>query len=358
MAPVNNQTNTFANIPGLTWIGTANFPALLFATASSVPFVLLYLLTGVLTNPESGLQTVTVIFVAMHILTVASWVQRTKGNLLDIEALAKLTNQRLSDGQQCTLHETRAANFITLCGSFLLGAMFFFTGRIIGGPVPAAVVIDEIIREYIYLEGPIELVAWNYIAILQFFIIGTAVVFGIVSQSRHNRVMKALCDSLDINLLNTDQLAVVGGPLLRALAAPVFLLAATGPFLFINEGASSDGFYLLAVPTALLLTAFAATALPPMLAVRRKVIEAKRQELSIIELYLQGDKQAMSKSQVSHLQDSFTAMEVLEYRDRVAAIWDWPLHGQLIKLMLYLIIPPLAWAAAALVERVVDAALG
>jgi hypothetical protein len=57
------------------------------------------------------------------------------------------------------------------------------------------------------------------------------------------------------------------------------------------------------------------------------------------------------------LQGQFSATEVLAYRDRIEEVWDWPLQSHIPRVMFYLTIPPLAWAAAALVEQFVDAAL-
>jgi len=50
---------------------------------------------------------------------------------------------------------------------------------------------------------------------------------------------------------------------------------------------------------------------------------------------------------------------LLAHRDRLREARTWPLDLRLLsRVLLYVIIPPLAWAAAALVERGVDAALG
>lgn len=50
---------------------------------------------------------------------------------------------------------------------------------------------------------------------------------------------------------------------------------------------------------------------------------------------------------------------LLAHRDRLRSVSTWPLStGLLSRVVLYLVIPPVAWAGAALVERVVDRALG
>jgi hypothetical protein len=50
---------------------------------------------------------------------------------------------------------------------------------------------------------------------------------------------------------------------------------------------------------------------------------------------------------------------LLAHRDRLLSARTWPLDLRLVsRIFIYLIIPPLAWAGAALVERLVDTALG
>ena len=50
---------------------------------------------------------------------------------------------------------------------------------------------------------------------------------------------------------------------------------------------------------------------------------------------------------------------LLAHRDRLRAVRTWPLSTGLIsRVLLYLVIPPLAWAGAAVVERMVDRFLG
>jgi hypothetical protein len=50
---------------------------------------------------------------------------------------------------------------------------------------------------------------------------------------------------------------------------------------------------------------------------------------------------------------------LLAHRERLRSVRTWPLStGLLSRVLIYLVIPPLAWAGAALVERVVDALLG
>jgi hypothetical protein len=47
--------------------------------------------------------------------------------------------------------------------------------------------------------------------------------------------------------------------------------------------------------------------------------------------------------------------ELLDFRDHIQRVPDWPVDvGAVSRLLLYLIIPPLTWVGAALIEHVVD----
>ncbi|MEM1436855.1 MAG: hypothetical protein AAGG11_22605 [Pseudomonadota bacterium] len=95
----------------------------------------------------------------------------------------------------------------------------------------------------------------------------------------------------------------------------------------------------IGVPVALYLF------LLPLLGARRSIRAAKTARIASLNKTLD----AMDRSDVEPLE------LLLGHRDRIAAIPDWPLNTRLItRAIVYVIIPPLAWVAAALVDNVVD----
>ena len=46
------------------------------------------------------------------------------------------------------------------------------------------------------------------------------------------------------------------------------------------------------------------------------------------------------------------------YEQYVKDIWEWPIQGYVQRLVFYVLLPPLAWVLAALVEQIVDSYVG
>jgi hypothetical protein len=95
---------------------------------------------------------------------------------------------------------------------------------------------------------------------------------------------------------------------------------------------------LIVVPVGLFLFVW------PVLAVRRAILRAKRDELAQIDLLL---------ASAPHLEDRYVLLSLL--RRQVVSIPAWPLSlRNLARLALYLVIPPLTWVAAAFVDAFVS----
>lgn len=347
----------FESVPGFRWLGKTRLNVLSLTGILSLPWLGFYGLIGVFEDIGSPRSILALVFTALFAVTVGSWIHRARGLEVDLSFLLRVSDQRPSLELYSRLYGTPAANLRVIAVGAVVGVLLFFMGRYLGDNSPASVVVAEIVREVVLFQSTPDLIAWNYLAMLQFSIIGIALCIGIVGNFRHNQVFDSLARSVRVDPLNTAELRVVANPLIRALVAPVVVVAATGPMVFVSNGIMADGFYLLSLPLALLLMLIALSAGRVILIVRKRIQAAKQTELAIIDRFLSGEVQAMRESRIGSLQDGFTASEVLAYRDRINAIWDWPLYGHLPRMMFYLTIPPLAWAAAALVERVIDAAL-
>lgn len=95
----------------------------------------------------------------------------------------------------------------------------------------------------------------------------------------------------------------------------------------------------------------------PLGGIRRRIQLRRREVLVALDRRLE----AMALEDVASVSaDSLRDMDtVLDMRERVASAPSWPLDlAGLQRILLYLVIPPLTWVAAALVERLVDTAVG
>jgi hypothetical protein len=99
---------------------------------------------------------------------------------------------------------------------------------------------------------------------------------------------------------------------------------------------------VVAIPTALFLL------LTPLRSVHRRISDEKRRQLAQIDALVGEADRGGSPAALQ----SFETL--LAHRQRLRGQRTWPLDTALLsRLFVYLIIPPLAWAGAAVVERVV-----
>ena len=105
--------------------------------------------------------------------------------------------------------------------------------------------------------------------------------------------------------------------------------------------------FLVAIPagTALLIR--------PMWSLHRRLAERKKYLLEEVCLQLETASEKSSTADMAVLES------LLQRRDRIKAINTWPLDVAIWRrLFFYVLIPPLAWSGAALVEVVIDKFLG
>lgn len=119
---------------------------------------------------------------------------------------------------------------------------------------------------------------------------------------------------------------------------------------------TETGFGLLGVlvGTAIFAAAGLAAVLP-MRGVHRRIAQAKAAELDWVEAKLRQQREVLKKGAE---RTSGDLSDLAAYRDLVRAVRDWPIStSSYVRFALYLAIPVVSWAAAAIVERLVDALL-
>ena len=110
----------------------------------------------------------------------------------------------------------------------------------------------------------------------------------------------------------------------------------------------------LVVGTAIFTAAGLAAALP-MRGVHRRITQAKAAELEWVEAKLRLQREVLKTGAE---RTSGDLSDLAAYRDLVRSVRDWPIStSSYVRFALYLLIPLASWAAAALVERLVDALL-
>ncbi len=111
---------------------------------------------------------------------------------------------------------------------------------------------------------------------------------------------------------------------------------------------------LILIPMGVLLTMFGYFFLRPVVIIRDRIQLAKTKELANIQSAINGDRSKLVHTQISHIAEEFSAPDLMRYEEKIESLWEWPIQGNLQRLVLYVMLPPIAWVLAALVERLVD----
>jgi hypothetical protein len=94
----------------------------------------------------------------------------------------------------------------------------------------------------------------------------------------------------------------------------------------------------------------------PVAVLRGRIHEAKLHELLLIDRALRGDTSALSQS-IARVGGPLRPLEIIQYQAHIRGLWTWPLHAYAQRLVIFGVLPPLAWIMAALVETFVQSQL-
>lgn len=159
---------------------------------------------------------------------------------------------------------------------------------------------------------------------------------------------------VEIDLLDVESLAPLGRVAVRNLLifvggyalAPLALIDARGAGRSILTG------FLVTAPFSLALLIL------PVYAVHRRLVQEKRAELDRVRRALHGEGSALVGSPISHDSEKLPVTSLVLYRETIRQVREWPVNAPaLLRLAAYVVIPVMAWIAAAVVERLVDAVL-
>lgn len=192
-------------------------------------------------------------------------------------------------------------------------------------------------------------VAWHRVLGPLAAVWSTVLAYAIVRVSR--RMSRIALDLKSIDLFDLEPLyPFTQQGLVNALL--LMGLVAIGGLIVLTE--SGFGLLGLLVGTAVLGTAALAAALP-MRGVHRRITLAKAAELEWVEMKLREQRSILKTGADGTSGD---LADLSAYRDLVRSVRDWPIStSSYVRFALYLLIPVVSWAAAALVERLIDSML-
>ena len=171
----------------------------------------------------------------------------------------------------------------------------------------------------------------------------------ILAAAEHNAfVLHRIGKLVTVDLYNLETLNPFGQASLRAMLIVVGSLAIT-PLQSIDQEFRWGNYQnplLVGIPAILLLT------LVPIWSVHKQIRAHKKNELQRLDAEINTSSRALDDSSLTRLN------ALLERRRLVAHCRNWPLDFSLFtRIVFYVLIPPLAWAGAALVEFGLDSYL-
>jgi hypothetical protein len=89
----------------------------------------------------------------------------------------------------------------------------------------------------------------------------------------------------------------------------------------------------------------------PVWILRNRIRDKKIAEMDQITLALRGDKEAVKTIVIQGLGTPTTTADLLTHQMFLESRWDWPIASHLQKLVLFGLLPPLAWVLAAMIEN-------
>lgn len=256
------------------------------------------------------------------------------------------TVHKLQGTLDCTPEECDAlAGSLRLPVGGLAVAVFFGLLFAFGTPYLAPPVPDDLWNPATWSAE----VVWHRVLGPLVGVGSVALAYAIIVVSR--RMSRLALDLKTIDLFDLrplypfTQLGLANALLLMGLVAIAGLMVLT-----------ETGFGLLGllVGTAIFTAAGLAASLP-MRGVHRRIKQAKAAELEWVGAKLRQQRDVLKTGAE---RTSGDLSDLAAYRDLVRSVRDWPINtSSYVRFVLYLLIPIASWAAAAIVERFVDALL-
>jgi hypothetical protein len=160
----------------------------------------------------------------------------------------------------------------------------------------------------------------------------------------NSRMFRQITFNMEIDLLNTNALTPVGR---MAVSSTLMVIGTQASFSIMWLGGSVNPWTTipgLLTTSAALIYLFVAPVWPLHTALRR----AKIQETALVQAKINTYK-------LRQVQDYADITPLLAYRREISNVHEWPLDiGVVTRFGLYLILVPLTWVGAALIERAVD----
>ena len=175
---------------------------------------------------------------------------------------------------------------------------------------------------------------------------------------RQIKLFTRWADTADVDLLHIDDYQVYTlQPMRYLLITVIFASLNILAYQVMTYSESEEQVLLALAPIVSVMLLSVIAFIKPVAAIRDRIHQKKMLEIEAIRSALGGQREALKNAQIAPVAHEFATPDLMMYEQYIRNIWEWPIQGYVQRILLYVLLPPLAWVLAALVERMVDGLL-
>lgn len=329
-----------------TGLATWKLGLILMGVAAPVSYALSMLMIGMEPNPILGPLsqeviigwTFAMVFVAPAL--VVFFLALARAIEVDLKVLASFDDA--IDASIERLRPMRALCFICLIIGLLYGFLIF----------PA---LSAIQRDLTLVEASISWAAGGPHLIQGFilspitglihgmgFIVIVSQIVSLIHAARH----------IKIDFLQLNDYAAIANPGVRMFLCSIPFLGLMPLLMLYGDDPESTAFIMRqSLNMVFILVAMVLPYTYPVWILRNRIRDKRIAEMDQITLALRGDKEAVKTIVIQGLGRPTTTADLLTHQMFLESRWDWPIASHVQKLVLFGLLPPLAWVLAAMIEN-------
>lgn len=264
--------------------------------------------------------------------------------------LQKSRGEQIADQLSPTVSSSRLETLLGLGLGILSNA--YFSAVFLGNPIDSLKLLDP---QY-YEVTPLGSIWLEWLVTLSLLLTGVLIVHVVGFSRRQIRLFDRWANDFKVDLMHTDECQVFTLQPMRYLLITVIYASLN---IIVYQVLSALGMGEQAfqgqTPLVVLMLVCCLPFIHPVRVIRDRIADIKQREIDAVRVALAGDRSSLANSQIAHISDEFSAPDLMMYEQYVKDIWEWPIQGYVQRLLFYVLLPPLAWVLAALVEQMVDA---
>ena len=286
-------------------------------------------------------QSVLVLMVSMTMCgaTFAVLVILARGAQQDLESADM---QRLSIQLAPTPKQARREHFVSIfCG--VLAVDYF--GFLFDGDASFWLAI---LQPGFYAGENVGVILRQWLVVSTVFFSGNLIVHIICLCHRQINLFTEWAKDLSIDLMHTeDHQVFTMQPMRYLLITVIFASLNIVAFQVLTYIAPEENVLTALVPLVAVMFVSCYAFVRPVAVIRKRIRDSKIIEIAAVRQALTGNRDALAGAQIADVADEFKTPDLMMYEQYIRGIWEWPVQGYVQRILLYVLLPPLAWVLAA-----------